>query len=49
MYLPSGVGKLSAGLAGVKAELTLEAGYVLGWFSCPLTIIHPSSNYLIAT
>jgi len=36
-------------LEGWKAELTLMIGYIMPrWFIRPQTVIHPSSNHLIA-
>jgi len=37
------------GTRGLKAELTLVAGYAPRWFTCPQTVTHPGSNRLIAT
>jgi len=31
-------------LEGWKAELTLVVHYIPRWFTCPHTVIHPSSN-----
>jgi len=34
---------------GMEGWVYLSAGYILKWFICPQTVIHPSSNHLIVT
>ena len=33
----------------MEGWVDIGVGYILKWFTCPQTVIHPSSNHLIAT